>query len=89
MFYKLEDSTKPEIKRCNLSNVILQLKALGVDDVVEFDFLEKPPRCKFLRAYCLSTLFDLSFHVGLHDVFFIIFLSLVNLVHDVSISSYS
>ncbi|QHO23500.1 putative ATP-dependent RNA helicase DHX33 isoform [Arachis hypogaea] len=31
-FEKLEDSTKPEIKRCNLSNVILQLKALGVDD---------------------------------------------------------
>ncbi|XP_038904722.1 pre-mRNA-splicing factor ATP-dependent RNA helicase DEAH10 isoform X2 [Benincasa hispida] len=44
MFYKLEDSTKPEIKRCNLSNVILQLKALGVDDVTEFDFLEQPPR---------------------------------------------
>lgn len=48
MFYKLEDSTKPEIKRCNLSNVILQLKALGVDNVTEFDFLEEPPRCKFL-----------------------------------------
>lgn len=43
-FDKLEDSTKPEIKRCNLSNVILQLKALGVDDIIGFDFLEKPPR---------------------------------------------
>ncbi|KAJ6910237.1 pre-mRNA-splicing factor ATP-dependent RNA helicase DEAH10 [Populus alba x Populus x berolinensis] len=41
-FEKLEDSTKPEIKRCNLSNVILQLKALGVDDIIGFDFLEKP-----------------------------------------------
>ncbi|KAF8083797.1 hypothetical protein N665_0751s0013 [Sinapis alba] len=28
-FEKLVDSTKPEIKKCNLSNVILQLKALG------------------------------------------------------------
>ena len=43
-FEKLEDSTKPEIKRCNLSNVILQLKALGVDDVIGFDFIEKPSR---------------------------------------------
>ncbi|QHO23490.1 putative ATP-dependent RNA helicase DHX33 isoform [Arachis hypogaea] len=43
-FEKLEDSTKPEINRCNLSNVILQLKALGVDDIVGFDFIEKPSR---------------------------------------------
>ncbi|WJX77661.1 Pre-mRNA-splicing factor ATP-dependent RNA helicase DEAH10 [Trifolium repens] len=41
-FEKLEDSTMPEIKRCNLSNVILQLKALGVDDILGFDFIEKP-----------------------------------------------
>lgn len=34
----------PEIKRCNLSNVILQLKALGVDDILGFDFIEKPSR---------------------------------------------
>lgn len=50
-FEKLEDSTKPEIKRCNLSNVILQLKALGVDDIIGFDFLEKPSRWKFWRAF--------------------------------------
>jgi len=43
-FDKLADSTVPEIKRCNLSNVILQLKALGVDDVMSFDFMEKPSR---------------------------------------------
>ncbi|KAG5068246.1 hypothetical protein JHK85_000623 [Glycine max] len=41
-FEKLEDSTMPEIKRCNLSNVILQLKALGVDDILGFDFIDKP-----------------------------------------------
>ncbi|CAL5354367.1 unnamed protein product [Camellia sinensis] len=41
-FEKLSDSTIPEIRRCNLSNVILQLKALGVDDIIGFDFLEKP-----------------------------------------------
>ncbi|KAF5196325.1 Atp-dependent rna helicase protein, partial [Thalictrum thalictroides] len=41
-FEKLDESPKPEIKRCNLSNIILNLKALGVDDVVGFDFIEKP-----------------------------------------------
>ncbi|KAE8650135.1 pre-mRNA-splicing factor ATP-dependent RNA helicase DEAH10 [Cucumis sativus] len=50
MFYKLEDSTKPEIKRCNLSNVILQLTALGVDNVTEFDFLEAPPRQAIFKS---------------------------------------
>ncbi|KAJ3695365.1 hypothetical protein LUZ60_000742 [Juncus effusus] len=41
-FNKLIDSTVPEIKRCNLSNVVLQLKALGIDDIIGFDFMEKP-----------------------------------------------
>ncbi|KAK9944476.1 hypothetical protein M0R45_010043 [Rubus argutus] len=41
-FWKLEDSTKPDIKRCDLSNAILQLKALGVHDITRFDFIEKP-----------------------------------------------
>ncbi|WRX14607.1 Helicase [Theobroma cacao] len=49
-FEKLEDSTKPEIKRCNLSNVILQLKALGVDDIFGFDFIEKPSRAAIKRS---------------------------------------
>ncbi|GAB4840130.1 Pre-mRNA-splicing factor ATP-dependent RNA helicase DEAH10 [Ancistrocladus abbreviatus] len=44
VFVKLADSTVPEIKRCNLSNVILQLKALGIDDIIGFDFMEKPSR---------------------------------------------
>lgn len=43
-FEKLEDSTKPEIKRCDLSSIILQLKVLGVDDVIGFDFIDKPSR---------------------------------------------
>ncbi|KAK9083500.1 hypothetical protein Scep_029971 [Stephania cephalantha] len=41
-FGKLLNSTVPEIKRCNLSNIILQLKALGIDDIIGFDFMEKP-----------------------------------------------
>ena len=34
--------TVPEIQRSNLANVILQLKALGIDDVIGFDFLDPP-----------------------------------------------
>ncbi|KAJ1433083.1 P-loop containing nucleoside triphosphate hydrolase [Sesbania bispinosa] len=49
-FEKLEDSTMPEIKRCNLSNVILQLKALGVDDILGFDFIEKPSRAAIIKS---------------------------------------
>ena len=43
-FWGLEDVSVPEIKRSNLASVVLQLKALGVEDVVGFDFLDPPPR---------------------------------------------
>ncbi|KAL6528024.1 Pre-mRNA-splicing factor ATP-dependent RNA helicase DEAH10 [Orobanche hederae] len=49
-FYKLKDSTIPEIRRCNLSNVILQLKALGIDDIVGFDFIEEPDRMAIIKS---------------------------------------
>ncbi|KAF6148019.1 hypothetical protein GIB67_024194 [Kingdonia uniflora] len=49
-FAKLSDSTVPEIKRCNLSNVILQLKALGADDIIGFDFMEKPSRVAIVKS---------------------------------------
>ncbi|KAJ6825484.1 pre-mRNA-splicing factor ATP-dependent RNA helicase DEAH10 [Iris pallida] len=49
-FGKLIDSTVPEIKRCNLSNVVLQLKALGIDDIIGFDFMEKPSRMAIVKS---------------------------------------
>ncbi|KAL6861175.1 hypothetical protein ACP4OV_016875 [Aristida adscensionis] len=49
-FDKLVHSTVPEIKRCNLSNVVLQLKALGIDDIIGFDFMEKPSRTAILKS---------------------------------------
>ncbi|RLN13544.1 hypothetical protein C2845_PM09G06350 [Panicum miliaceum] len=49
-FDKLVDSTVPEIKRCNLSNVVLQLKALEIDDIIGFDFMEKPSRTAILKS---------------------------------------
>ena len=41
-FYSLQNTTTPEIQRCNLSSVILQLMALGVKDVTSFEFLDAP-----------------------------------------------
>ncbi|CAM8947648.1 unnamed protein product [Rhodiola kirilowii] len=61
-FLKLPDSTVPEIKRCNLAKVILQLKALGVDDIIGFDFMEKPSRMAIVKSleqlYLLGAITD-------------------------------
>ena len=40
----------PEIARVNLAGVVLQLKAMGVDDVLGFDFMDPPPRGALVRA---------------------------------------
>lgn len=42
-FDRLEDTTVPEIKRCNLAGVALQLLAIGID-ITTFDFMDKPPK---------------------------------------------
>ncbi|KAK2146555.1 hypothetical protein LSH36_600g01084 [Paralvinella palmiformis] len=41
---QMRDNTLPEIQRCNLSSVILQLLALGIEDVLNFDFMDKPSK---------------------------------------------
>ncbi|RKP15122.1 P-loop containing nucleoside triphosphate hydrolase protein, partial [Piptocephalis cylindrospora] len=41
---------KPEILRCNLAPVVLQLKAVGVDDILGFDFLDPPEHASLCRA---------------------------------------
>mmetsp|Transcript_70916 Transcript_70916/g.208102 ORF Transcript_70916/g.208102 Transcript_70916/m.208102 type:complete len:1156 (+) Transcript_70916:169-3636(+) len=33
----------PEIQRTNLSNVVLLLKAMGINDMLSFDFMDPPP----------------------------------------------
>ena len=42
MFQKFNNETTPEIKRCSASNTILQLIAMGINSVAEFDFFDKP-----------------------------------------------
>jgi len=39
----LMDFTPPEMQRTDISPAVLQLKALGIDDVLHFDFLSPPP----------------------------------------------
>lgn len=40
---ELEDNTVPEIQRINLGNAVLMMKALGINDLIHFDFLDPPP----------------------------------------------
>ncbi|GAA5995883.1 uncharacterized protein JCM10292_004806 [Rhodotorula paludigena] len=47
---ELEEQTYPEILRCNLASVILELKKLGVDDLVHFDYMDPPAPETVMRA---------------------------------------
>ena len=49
-FYELQPMTLPEIQRSNLGSVMLQLKAMGIEDVLNFDFLDPPPRPSVIRS---------------------------------------
>ena len=57
-FSQLAPVTEPEIQRANLASVVLQLKALGVEDPLSFDFMAPPPAAAMLRA--LELLFALG-----------------------------
>ncbi|KAN0064421.1 hypothetical protein ACQY0O_002794 [Thecaphora frezii] len=59
---ELEENTTPEIQRTNLSNVVLLLKSLGINDLLHFDFLDPPPTDTLMRSlellYALGALND-------------------------------
>ncbi|KAL2456374.1 RNA helicase family protein [Abeliophyllum distichum] len=60
-FYNdLDDNTVPEIQRTNLANTVLTLKSLGINDLLNFDFMDPPPSEALLKAlemlYALSAL---------------------------------
>jgi ATP-dependent RNA helicase DHX8/PRP22 len=48
----------PEIQRTNLSNTVLTLKAMGVNDLLNFDFMDPPPVQTLITA--LQTLYNLG-----------------------------
>ncbi|XP_060582526.1 probable ATP-dependent RNA helicase DHX35 [Ruditapes philippinarum] len=59
---KLPEATVPEMQRSDLAPVILQLKALGIANVLRFHFLSAPPAQNMVRGlellYALGALDD-------------------------------
>lgn len=47
---ELIDQSYPEILRSNLSSTVLELKKLGIDDLVHFDFMDPPAPETMMRA---------------------------------------
>nr|XP_013802477.1 PREDICTED: probable ATP-dependent RNA helicase DHX35 [Apteryx mantelli mantelli] len=67
-FEKLPQSTVPEMQRSNLAPVILQLKALGIDNVLRFPFLSPPPAQSMVQALeLLYALGGLDMHCRLTE----------------------
>jgi pre-mRNA-splicing factor ATP-dependent RNA helicase DHX38/PRP16 len=44
------DNQIPEIQRTNLSNVVLLLKSLGINNLVLFDFMDPPPQDNIMNS---------------------------------------
>ncbi|RDA87777.1 hypothetical protein CP532_2454 [Ophiocordyceps camponoti-leonardi (nom. inval.)] len=55
---EMDESTTPEIQRTNLNSVVLQLKSLGIDDLLNFEFMDPPPTEAIIGA--LNQLFALQ-----------------------------
>ncbi|KAJ3343657.1 hypothetical protein HDU91_000350 [Kappamyces sp. JEL0680] len=47
---ELQQQTYPEILRSNLGSTVLQLKKVGIDDLVHFDFMDAPAPETMMRA---------------------------------------
>ena len=48
---EMQENTYPEILRSNLGSVVLQLKKLGIDDLVHFDFMDPPGELQQLSRH--------------------------------------
>ncbi|KAF8976361.1 hypothetical protein BGZ46_008324 [Entomortierella lignicola] len=55
---EMRPASVPEIQRSNLSGMILQLKALGIENVLRFDFMTSPPAEMMSKA--LELLYSLK-----------------------------
>lgn len=52
------ESPLPEIQRTNLANTVLTMKALGINDILNFDFMDKPAESQLVAA--MHTLYMLN-----------------------------
>lgn len=61
-YNELPENTTPEILRTNLGSVVLLLMSLGINDILNFDFLDPPPTDSLMKAlellYALGALND-------------------------------
>ncbi|VTZ71160.1 pre-mRNA-splicing factor ATP-dependent RNA helicase PRP2, putative [Plasmodium chabaudi chabaudi] len=57
-FIDLSDNSIPEIQRCEISSMILLLKSLGMDDIINFDFLDPPSPVVIIKG--LELLYSLG-----------------------------
>lgn len=48
----------PELQRTNLASTVLSLKAMGINDLLSFDFMDPPPMETLVTA--MEQLFHLS-----------------------------
>jgi ATP-dependent RNA helicase DHX8/PRP22 len=56
--YEMLENSVPEIQRCNLGMTVLTLKAMGINDLLNFDFMDPPPESNLI--YALETLYNLG-----------------------------
>lgn len=58
----LPESTTPEIQRTNLNSIVLMLKSLGINDLINFDFMDPPAPDMLIKSleqlYALGALND-------------------------------
>eukprot|EP00053_Salpingoeca_punica_P018955 m.188740 g.188740 ORF g.188740 m.188740 type:complete len:700 (-) comp17538_c1_seq9:4467-6566(-) len=56
------ENAVPEIQRTNLASTVLQLKAMGINDLLSFDFMDPPPTETLILSlealHCLGALDD-------------------------------
>lgn len=58
---EMQDNTYPEILRSNLGSVVLQLKKMGIDDLVHFDFMDPPGQlCLNLSIFSPLRFYDIT-----------------------------
>ncbi|KAF7965643.1 hypothetical protein HWV62_29573 [Athelia sp. TMB] len=61
---ELEENTVPEIQRTNMGMTVLMLKSLGINNLMNFEFMDPPPTETLMRAlellYALGALNDLG-----------------------------
>ncbi|KAK9767329.1 hypothetical protein K7432_002950 [Basidiobolus ranarum] len=57
-YHRMKEQSIPEMQRSNLAPVILQLKALGIENVLRFNYMTPPPAELMIRA--LELLYSLK-----------------------------